>query len=136
MLWLSFSVELSSFTGQRQQNLPPPSQENTVSSVVDIPDGHTIVVGGLNRTELRHSVDAVPILGSIPGLRHLFRSVSDDEVNATLFVFIKATVLRDDRFRDLKHISAVDMEAADVNRDYPTSEPLLIQPAATESRHD
>ena len=47
-LQLNYSVELSNFTGAAQAGLPPPSEKNAVDSTVTIPDGYTIVVGGLS----------------------------------------------------------------------------------------
>ena len=44
-LQLEYNIELSSFTGDRVDNLPPPSQTNTIESKVTIPDGKTIVSG-------------------------------------------------------------------------------------------
>jgi len=128
-LQIEYDVELSSFTGQRQQNLPPPSQTNNVASHVTIPDGHTIVVGGLNRQDFRNSVNAIPLLGDIPLLKHLFRSETKSTTNTTLFVFIRPTIMRDDQFRDLKYVSALDLRAAELQDNYPDSQPLLIQPA-------
>ena len=52
-LQLAYSIELSSFTGTASSGLPPPSQKNTVDSTVTIPDGYTIVVGGLTVKNFR-----------------------------------------------------------------------------------
>src|SRR5690606_5626340 len=41
-LQLEYDLTLSNFTAPPQRNLPPPAQENTVQSVVTIPDAHTI----------------------------------------------------------------------------------------------
>ncbi len=125
-LQLSYEVELSSFTAEASEGQRPPSQTNSVSSRVTIPDNHTIVVGGLNRTDYRKSVTKIPLLGDIPLLEHLFRSVSEDRQDTTLFIFIKPTILRDDRFRDLKYLSGLDLEKAELPDDFPDSEPILI----------
>lgn len=128
-LQLEYSINLSSFTGQAATNLPPPRQNNAVESVVTIPDGHTIVVGGLNQQNLTETIEKIPLLGDIPIIKHLFRNSITNGNNTTLFVFIRPTILRDDRFRDLRHLSAIDRQAADVPDDFPRSDPLLMEPA-------
>lgn len=125
-LQLEYSIELSSFTGERINNLPPPRQQNTIESKVTIPDGKTIVLGGLKRTSNRSTITSIPILGDIPILKHFFRSTVDEDNENTLFVFIKATILRDNTFRDLQYLSETDVLQADSRGDYPTSEPIWI----------
>ena len=126
---LQYSITLSSFTGSRGKNLPPPLQANTIESRVTIPDGHTMVVGGLNRSNWHQSVSSVPFLGDIPWIKHLFRTESNDSIDRTLFVFIRPTIMRDDQFRDLKYVSGFDMNAASIPANSPPSEPMMIEPA-------
>jgi general secretion pathway protein D len=127
-LQLEYDVELSSFNGQAATNLPPPSLKNTVSSKVTIPDGDTIVVGGLNQSNDTETVSAIPFLGQVPVLKYLFSSRNQNHSNTTLFIFIRPSILRDDQFRDLKYISAVDRKVAKLPDDLPSSEPMVIQP--------
>jgi general secretion pathway protein D len=128
-LQLEYTVALNSFTGaaDTENGTPPPRQTNQLQSKVTIPDGSTIVVGGLNRKDRSFTKDAVPILGNIPLLEYLFSSRSERETNSTLFVFIRPVVLRDDQFADLKYYSARDVDQAGIKGDYPTSEPMLIR---------
>jgi type II secretory pathway component GspD/PulD (secretin) len=125
-LQLEYSIELSSFQGQAAQNLPPPRAQNTVQSTVMLPDGDTIVTGGLSRQDVNHSIDQVPLLGDIPLLGGLFRSEVDSDAKSTLFVFIRPVVLRDDRFADLKDLSEQDRVKAGIPSDLPQSNPKLI----------
>lgn len=127
-LQLAYAIELSTFTGQREPNLPPPSQSNNVAARVTIPDGHTIVVGGLSRKDYRETLSEIPLLGQIPLIEHLFQSQTRDEVNTTLFIFIRPTILRDDQFRDLKYISGLYREQAELKDDFPSSKPMLLPP--------
>lgn len=128
-LQLEYAVELSNFTGEALPNQPPPQLNNVVESRVTIPDGHTIVVGGLNQSNLTETIQKVPFLGDIPIIKHLFRNTARGGNNTTLFVFIRPTIMRDDNFRDLKYISGIDRQAAEVRDDYPQSEPMMITPA-------
>lgn len=126
-LQLEYEVALSSFTGQGANGIPPPRQTDKVASSVTVPDGTTIVVGGLNRKQFRAAVNAVPILGQIPVLGNLFRSRTEDTSSTTLYVFIRPVILRDDQFADLKFMSERDVEAAGLPPEFPTSEPLEVR---------
>jgi type II secretory pathway component GspD/PulD (secretin) len=129
-LQLEFSILLSSFSGQPVTQggttLPPPRKSDSVQSRVTIPDGSTIVVGGLNSHGTNQSIDSVPILGSIPILGYLFSNRTNSETRSTLFVFIRPVILRDDKFEDLKFLSDRDVKAAELPGDFPSSVPLTI----------
>jgi len=125
-LQLEYTIELSNFTGDRSANLPPPSQRNTISSEVTIPDGYTIVVGGINRSDVSSTITAIPFLGEIPIIEHMFRTEDNSHRDQTLFVFIRPIILRDDRFADLKFLSGNDRNRAGLEEEFPQSEPLWI----------
>ncbi len=126
-LQLDYSVELSSFKGERIANLPPPRQENTLDSSVTLPDGETVIIGGLTRDDFSDSRDAVPILGDAPLLGPLFSSTTKSSSHATLFVFIRPVVLRDDRFADLKYLSEIARKDASLPDPYPSSQPMQLR---------
>lgn len=60
-------------------------------------DAQTVVLGGLIEDRINKSETRVPVLGSIPILGHLFRSQKADKVKTNLLVFIRPTIIRDDR---------------------------------------
>lgn len=126
-LQLEYTVELNSFTGAPTDGIPPPRQTNSVKSKAMIPDGGTIIVGGLRHKEKSTTIDRVPILGEVPWLEYLFsnRSIADND--KAMFVFLRPIILRDDDFHDLKFISGREVAAAQIKGDYPTSEPMLIR---------
>jgi type II secretory pathway component GspD/PulD (secretin) len=126
-LQLQYVVSLSSFTGQGTEGIPPPRQTDKVASEVTIPDGATIVVGGLNRRQDRATLSAVPLLGDVPLLGNLFRSRTANQSNTTLFVFIRPIILRDDKFADLKFLSERDRRGAGLPDGFPGSEPLVVR---------
>jgi len=94
---------------------------------VTIPDGSTIVVGGLNQKNSTLTVDKLPFLGDIPLLGYLFSNRSHMNENSTLFVFIRPVILRDDKFADLRFLSERDVRSAEVPADFPASEPLTVK---------
>lgn len=125
-LKLQYSVELSSFSGEGTEVAPPPRQTNTVESEVTVPDGHTIVIGGLKRQDFRETIQRIPILGEIPILEFLASSRTINDSESSLFVFIRPVILRDDQFNDLKFFSRRDADRAGITADYPASEPLTV----------
>lgn len=126
-LQLGYSIELSNFTGTASNGLPPPSQKNAVDSSVTIPDGYTIVVGGLTTKSNSANNSSIPIIGQIPFLRWFFGTQSNNENDSTLFVFIRPVILRDDKFEDLKFISGKTAKAAELPGDYPVSHPVPMR---------
>lgn len=126
-LHLEYKVDLNSFDGDGTATLPPPRQTNSLESEVTIPDGYTIIVGGLTRKDIEESIQRVPILGELPILEWLGSSRSETERDTTLFVFIRAVILRDDQFRDLKGLSDQDNLKADADDNSPQSKPILMK---------
>jgi general secretion pathway protein D len=126
-LQLEYVVSLSSFTGDSTNGIPPPRQRDAVQSKVTIPDGSTIVVGGLNRKSTSFTKSGLPILGDIPILQYLFTNRTSSEQNTTLFVFLRPVILRDDQFEDLKSLSERDLKPAGLPSNFPASEPLEMK---------
>lgn len=125
-LHLEYAVTLSSFTGKGTQDVPPPRRTNTLQSQVTVPDGYTVVVGGLNREDDSKTLDRVPFLGEIPLVEYLFSNRTSTDSQSTLFVFLRPVILRDDQFADLKYLSGVDMQVMGLARDLPESEPMAV----------
>ena len=127
-LSLEYSISLNSFRGSSSaEGIPPPRQTDSVESEVTVPDGRTIIVGGLTRTTFNETINSVPLLGEIPILKHLFSNQDIDESQSTLFVFLRPVILRDDQFEDLKFLSEQHLGLAELPGDYPTSEPLIMR---------
>jgi general secretion pathway protein D len=127
-LVLTYSIKLSSFVGTSATvGLPPPKQENAVDSVATIPDGYTVVVGGLDLVNDSKSESRIPLIADIPGIGELFKNRNNAGSRTRFFVFIKATVLRSGSFEDLKYISEVDSGKAGVDDGFPEVQPRIIR---------
>lgn len=127
-LVLTYSINLSSFVGTpAAAGLPPPKQQNSVDSVATIPDGHVVVVGGLELESESTSTSQIPILGDVPLVGELFKNRSVGKSRTRFFVFIRAAVLRHNNFEDLKFISAKDAAAMRVPDGWPEVEPRIIR---------
>lgn len=127
-LQLEFKVSLNDFQGSPSAaGVPPPRQTDEIDSQVTIPDGHTLIVGGLNRQSLSDRVDTIPFVENIPVVKELFRNRTNNSKQSTLFIFLRPVILRDDKFRDLKYLSERDLGRGSEPKDHPTSLPRLIR---------
>jgi general secretion pathway protein D len=125
---LEYSVTLSTFVGESvDPTLPPPRQQNTLQSKVTIPDGYTVVLGGLETTREDEAVSQVPILGDLPIIGEVFKSRSQSSSRTRFYVFICANVLRHEGFEDLKYLSDRESLAAGVDDGWPKVEPRVIR---------
>lgn len=83
--------ELGSFT------LPLASSAiNETDSIVRVPNGQIVAIGGLMREEADNDRNAVPGLGDVPGLGALFRNKSRSDSKRELVILIKPTVINED----------------------------------------
>ncbi len=127
-LTLDYQVSLSSFTGSSSNpNLPPPRQQNKVQSVATIPDGHTVVVGGIDLNTDNQGTSQVPLLAEIPILGEAFKSRSNNRSKQKFYVFIRANILRSRSFEDLKYLSEVRTSEVGVDDGFPEVEPRVIR---------
>ncbi len=95
-LMLDIKQEVS---GISDKNNPdgPITDERKIDTQILIADGQTVVLGGLIRDDVQVGSTRVPLLGSIPLLGRLFRTESSTKLKTNLLVFIRATVIRDDK---------------------------------------
>ena len=107
-LRLDIALDQSDFgtiTGEK----PPDTTEAKIETTVTIPDGSTIILGGLVKLNQSKGGTKVPLLGDIPIIGGLFRSTSSSDITRNLYVFVKAEVLRPDEelagLPDLERIS-------------------------------
>jgi len=127
-LLLQYSVSLSAFVGESvDPTVPPPKQSNNLSSMVTIPDGYTIVVGGLEVTNESRGVSQIPLVGDIPFIGEAFKNRSITSSRTRFFVFIRSDVLRHTSFEDLKYLSDRDVADAGVDDGWPEVKPRVIR---------
>lgn len=127
-LVLDYTISISAFVGSPPSpELPPPRQENKLKSVVTIPDGFTVVVGGLEIGQESEVSSHVPLLGRIPVLGALFSNRTQTDNKSRFFVFLRCTVLREGRFEDLKYLSGPELTAARVEDGWPVLQPRVIR---------
>lgn len=127
-LVLDYSVSLSAFLGSASQaTLPPARQQNRVSSAATIPDGHTVVVGGIDLENDSKTVSQIPFIGSVPIIGEAFKNRSKTGNRTRFYVFIRANILRGSGFEDLKYLSTQEVTEAGLDPGWPTSTPRVIR---------
>ena len=67
---------------------------------VSIPNGNTLVLGGLISDRLGNQQKKVPFLGDVPGLGFLFRHSDKSRAKVNLVVFLTPTIVGDSDFRE------------------------------------
>lgn len=76
------------------------TNKRTISTRVMVPDGAILVLGGLTSEDVQERIESVPGLGSIPLLGELFKYRRNSSVKRNLMVFIRPTILHDDKLLD------------------------------------
>jgi len=100
-LRLNISLEVSTFQGSFSGPIPPPKTTRTLNTVVNVPNGDTMVIGGIIVDNKTVDKDQVPWLGDIPIVGFLFRRENKVEDRTTLYFFVTPHIMRDREFADL-----------------------------------
>jgi general secretion pathway protein D len=113
-LRLGIHLEISNFIGAVQGSIPPPRTTRTIDTTVNVPDGDTMVIGGIILDIRSETRTQTPILGDIPILGRLFGRDSDAVDRTALYFFVTPHILKDSEFADLAELSyRKKLEAAD-----------------------
>ena len=82
--------DFGTITGEK----PPDTSGSDIITSVTVPDGSTIILGGLIKLNQSKGGSKIPILGDLPILGGLFRSTSNSDIQRNLYVFVKAEIIR------------------------------------------
>jgi general secretion pathway protein D len=106
-LRLDISLIVSNFAGSFQSatSIPPPRTTREMKTTVNVPDGDTMVIGGVVADSVQKTREGVPWLSELPLIGALFRHDSDSNQRTTLYFFVTPHILRDPDFADLAEIS-------------------------------
>lgn len=127
-LLLEYSVSLSSFVGDSAgPEVPPPRQQNRISSVVKVPDGYTVALGGLELKNDSSAESRLPLIGSIPLLGDLGKRRSRSGSTQRFYVFIRPMVLRHEGFEDLKYLGEIESASFAAPEGWPSVAPRVIR---------
>ncbi|MFC1635597.1 secretin N-terminal domain-containing protein [Planctomycetota bacterium] len=73
---------------------PPDTSGTNIDTTVTVPDGSTIILGGMLKLNQSKGGSKIPILGDLPIVGGLFRSTSNNDIQKNLYVFVKAEIIR------------------------------------------
>ena len=106
-LRLRVRIEVSNFEDSRSgvPGAPPDILRREIETPVTVPDGHTVILGGLVAKASGQSESKVPWLGDLPVIGWMFRSKSSTSQDRYLYVFITPHIIDTD-FALLDEISA------------------------------
>ncbi|MCE5340825.1 MAG: hypothetical protein LLF92_06815 [Planctomycetaceae bacterium] len=93
--------------GNQPAGAPPDMTTSNVKTVVTVPDGSTIILGGLNKLNQSKSGGKTPFLGDIPVAGALFRNVNNSDKESRLYVFVKANISRPDAMSSLNQLKQI-----------------------------
>lgn len=74
----------------------PVVETSSAESRMTVANGRSLILGGLNRKEVRRTRKGIPILKDIPLLKYLFSSTSDQEIRTELAIILTPRILRGD----------------------------------------
>ncbi|MEE9365320.1 MAG: secretin N-terminal domain-containing protein, partial [Dehalococcoidales bacterium] len=80
----------------RGETFPKPLDTNAsnLATWAVLPNGATIILGGIESITQSKTIRKVPLLGDLPIIGALFRGVDETDVQSKLYVFVKATIIR------------------------------------------
>ena len=117
-IWLKVVPVVSSFFGNVTVTVPggngnpstsypvPLFDTRRIDSQVMIPNGNTLVMGGLVQDNPTANYSKVPLLGDIPGLGWAFRSESKTMNKDNLIIFLTPTIIKNADFQQASPDSA------------------------------
>ncbi|MEZ6018420.1 MAG: secretin N-terminal domain-containing protein [Planctomycetota bacterium] len=127
-LRIEYSITLSAFVGAAADPaLPPPRQQTSLKSEAVVPDGFTVVLGGIELESSGETTSRVPVLGRLPLLGWLFRDGSRSAERTRFYVFLRCDVLRSESFRGLRDVTSEAARAAEIEGDVPVLEPRWMR---------
>ncbi|MCM8805045.1 MAG: hypothetical protein NC833_07315 [Candidatus Omnitrophica bacterium] len=71
----------------------PTTAKRKAETTLIVPNGKTVVLGGLLRNESEKSIQKVPLLGDIPGIGRLFRKETTNSIKTNLMIFITPHII-------------------------------------------
>lgn len=93
LLRLEIMLSRSDF-GTITGDKPPDTTSSDLNTIVTVPDGSTIILGGMVKMNQGKGGTKVPLLGDLPLIGILFRSVDNNDFQRRLYIFVKAEIIR------------------------------------------
>ncbi len=138
LLRLEVNMSREDFGTRPAEGAPPDKATSEIGTTVFVPDDNTVILGGLVKLNQSKGGSKIPILGDLPLIGFLFRSVDKSDVEKKLYVFLKANIVRpfdDTVISDLENISKQHRDAFEKSEtefqeyeNIPGLKPIPMQP--------
>ncbi len=86
----------------------PTENIQEITTNVTVPEGSTVVLGGLFQESIVLSRSQIPVLGDLPFIGGAFQGNEDTSIRQEIMFLIKPTVIRDSRLADMGENAAAD----------------------------
>lgn len=94
LLRLDVVMSRDDFGTRPLSGAPPDKATSEVTTTVFVPNDGTVILGGLVKLNQSKGGSKVPILGDLPLIGILFRTINNNDVEKKLYVFLKADIVR------------------------------------------
>lgn len=106
--YITLDTNLVFETFRNNFNDRPDVTRRFVNNQVRIPDGQTVIIGGLRRKDYDDSCQAIPFLGEIPGFGKFFSNTFQSDVATEMFLFMTPKIVSDP-VEDLERLRCEEM---------------------------
>jgi general secretion pathway protein D len=117
---------------------PKDKKISDIDTIVTVPDGSTIILGGLIKLNQGKTIYKVPLAGDVPIIGALFRKVTNTAADSKLYIFVKANIIRPEQAVGLKQINEISRanrqefeeaeEGFQKHEDVPGIKPKPVEP--------
>jgi general secretion pathway protein D len=120
-LRLETEIKIEKFTRESPDpNIPPPKTSRSIKTKeIMVPNGGTMVIGGIVTQDKSESTQGIPVLSHIPLLGWLFKREQETDDKRTLYIFLTPYILYDYGFGDYRDVSRQRKDEADQLRGEP-----------------
>ncbi|WP_009961284.1 secretin N-terminal domain-containing protein [Verrucomicrobium spinosum] len=119
------NLDIASYTTISGNQVPNLSTQ-TLSNTVVVPNGATIILGGLITERDRNNKSGVPVLSRIPLVKHLFGSTAKTKERRELMIFVQPIIVASD-----DSIAQKQVPIENLNRSFPEVQQFAEQPQPT-----
>lgn len=91
---LETDVTFDTINPSRHADRPDVTRRH-ITNQVQVPDGETVILGGLRRKVSNDRRESIPFLGELPGLGKLFSINTMRDTNTEMFIFITPHIVKD-----------------------------------------
>jgi general secretion pathway protein D len=100
-------ITFDTFAGRSNPQQPDITRRH-ITNEVCVPDGQTVVIGGLRRKNSEDQNSMIPFLGEIPGLGKLFSYTNLNDDDTEMFIFITPKIISDP-IEDFERVRLMDL---------------------------